>query len=541
MTKYRNVLTALSLCLVAGAVHAAELRGVVYHDSNENGVRDSNERGVAQVAVSNGREVVLTDRQGRYTLPVEEDTVIFVIKPSGWRTPTDPKTGIAQHYYVHKPEGSPDVKFGGVAPTGRLPETLDFPLIRQTERNSFRAVVFGDTQPRNQQEVDYIAHDVLPELVGVEAAFGVQLGDIVFDDLDVFEPLTLALGQLGLPWHYVVGNHDINFDAPTTALTNETYIRVFGPPYYAFNYGPVHFISLDNIWWVPEDRKYHAELGEKQLEFVKNNLELVDQDTLVVLFMHIPLEQIVDADKAALFELLAPFKHTLSFSAHTHNQRHVFVGEAEGWKGENPHHHLVHATAGGSWWRGIPDERGIPHATMSDGGPNGYSFVHFDGNRYDITFKAAMRPADYQMSIFAPDAVGADSTQDTTVMVNAFAGSERCTVEMRVGKDGAWKTLANILGKDPYITALKAREWALFSQIARDRGIEEITEDVLRPITNEYRDVLGLPLPDPRDTPHLWHGTLPEGLAPGYHTIEVRYTDQFGKVFTAHRMIRVTP
>ena len=42
-----------------------------------------------------------------------------------------------------------------------LPESVDFPLYPQREPETFKAILFGDPQPRDQQEVDYIAHDVL--------------------------------------------------------------------------------------------------------------------------------------------------------------------------------------------------------------------------------------------------------------------------------------------------------------------------------------------------------------------------------------------
>ena len=74
-------------CLAQDRPSAA--RGVVFEDRNGNGCRESGEPGLGQVAVSNGEQVVQTDDQGRWTLPVGSDTCIFVIKPSGWMTPQD--------------------------------------------------------------------------------------------------------------------------------------------------------------------------------------------------------------------------------------------------------------------------------------------------------------------------------------------------------------------------------------------------------------------------------------------------------------------
>jgi hypothetical protein len=58
-------------------------RGIVYWDKNNNGVYDKTDRGIENVAVSNGQDIVLTDEAGRYSIPADDNCIIFVIKPSG--------------------------------------------------------------------------------------------------------------------------------------------------------------------------------------------------------------------------------------------------------------------------------------------------------------------------------------------------------------------------------------------------------------------------------------------------------------------------
>ena len=70
-------------------VSPEDVTGIVYHDSNGNDTRDAGEHGIANVTVSNGTDVVTTDKQGCYTLPVSDDCILFVIKPSGWKTSLD--------------------------------------------------------------------------------------------------------------------------------------------------------------------------------------------------------------------------------------------------------------------------------------------------------------------------------------------------------------------------------------------------------------------------------------------------------------------
>src|SRR6056297_369932 len=59
--------------------------GVVFEDLNENGTRDKDEPGIEGVMVSNQKDVVLTDRDGRYSLPVTNQTLLFVTNPASYR------------------------------------------------------------------------------------------------------------------------------------------------------------------------------------------------------------------------------------------------------------------------------------------------------------------------------------------------------------------------------------------------------------------------------------------------------------------------
>ena len=69
--------------------HNIAVTGYVFQDSNGNQVMDNNEKGLPDVCVSNGIEVVKTDVKGKYSLIVTNDIIIFVIKPRGYMTPID--------------------------------------------------------------------------------------------------------------------------------------------------------------------------------------------------------------------------------------------------------------------------------------------------------------------------------------------------------------------------------------------------------------------------------------------------------------------
>ncbi len=491
-------------------------RGYVFEDQNLNGIRDQGERGLPQILVSNQREITVTNKDGSWELPVQDDTIFFVLKPSGWMTPVN-SHNLPRFYYIHKPKGSPNLKFEGVKPTGPLPASINFPLHRQTEPLQFQAVFFGDPQPRDQKELDYIARDVVEELIGTQAKFGVTLGDILFDDLSLFDRSNEIISQIGIPWYNVIGNHDLNFDGSNDRASDETFHRHFGPNYFAYEYGPVVFVALDNVKWNGAKPKgtgtYTSWLGKEQLGFLKALLPRIPKKKLILFMMHIPIYQTLDREE--LFRLIEDRPYTMSISGHTHWHGHRFLGEEEGWKGEKPHHHVINVTVSGSWWSGAPDELGIPHAMMSDGGPNGYTIFNFDREKAVIDYKAARRPANYQMNVLAPSEVAFDADSPNFVYVNVFNGSDRSTVRMRVGRTGKWVALKKVLEQDPYLIALKKQE-------------------------KERPEMLGRKLPVPKKSDHLWKAVLPDGLPAGEHLISVQTEDMWGRIFHASRSIRVT-
>ena len=496
-------------------------KGVVFHDANGNRLRDAGEEPRPGVRVSNGNQIVVTNEQGEYMLPVDDDTALFVIKPRGWRTPLS-EDNLPQFYYIHKPNGSADdgFKYKGVAPTGPLPASVDFPLYPQDEPKQFKALLFGDPQPRNQQEVDYITHDVVEALVGkTDASFGVTLGDIAFDNLETFEPLNRSIALLGIPWYNVIGNHDINYDARNRRNANETYERIYGPSYYSFDHGPVHVLVLDDIEWMLKDPAtgkwgYRGGFGPEQLEFIKNDLAMIPEDQLVVLMMHIPLIQV--NDRHGLYRLIEKRPFSLSISAHTHTMEHHYITDQDGWQGPKPHHHIINVTVCGSWWSGAPDERGIPHAMMSDGGPNGCSLISFDGQKYSLRFLPAGRDPNWQMKIDLPEELKTSKTAETPVYANVFEGSIHSTVEMRLNEMGEWKPMEHVGEVDPLFVRTAEHEAMLLD---------------LKP--NDWRK-----MPKPGICTHLWKLNLPS-LPPGQHHIEVRTTDQFGQTDIGHRSVRV--
>ena len=487
--------------------------GIVFVDLNNDGKFDDADTPFSGVRVSNGYDIATTDQQGRYQLPIAPDTMLFVIKPSGFHCRRD-ENKLPKFYYIHKPNGSPELRFPGSKPTGALPQSINFPLYKNEESEAFKILLFGDPQPRNNKEVDYVAQDVVKDLIdSKEHAFGVTLGDIAFDNLNTFETLNQTIALIGIPWRNVLGNHDINLDATDRKHINETFEATYGPTYYSFNYGQVHFVVLDTIGWQPANNRvskmhFKAVLGDRQLTFLKRDLAAVPDSQLVVMLMHVPIIGL--EDKEELFKLIETRNYCVSISGHTHDHRHLFLGKEDGYNGPEPHHHIVNVTVSGCWWSGAKNEYGIPHTTMADGAPNGYSVMTFDDSGYRLDFRAAGKSADDQLRIDLPPTVVADKTSATDLWVNVYNGSEKSTVKFQIDGTGPWVELEKVKEFDPYYLRL----------VERDKKAER---PLFRPVESE----------------HLWKGRLP-AIEPGVHVITAETVDQHGRKYMAQRSIRVT-
>jgi len=229
---------------------------------------------------------------------------------------------------------------------------------------------------------------------------------------------------------------------------------------------------------------------------------------MLVLLMHIPI--IGTTDKADLFKLIEDRPYCVSLSGHTHDHRHYFLGAKDGFNGKKKHHHIVNVTVSGSWWSGAKNDNDIPHATMPDGGPNGYSIMNFNKDGYQLDYKAAGSPASEQMRVLIPPSIPTNQAKPQDVWVNVYNGSEKSTVEMSID-GGAWTKLEKQMKLDPYFVKIAAR------------------------------DANTLPKPaKPKVCHHLWYGKLPTDLKPGAHLVRVKTTDRHGRTYQSHRSVRVT-
>jgi len=384
------------------------IRGYVFEDANRNGVRDSGEAGVAGVLVSNGRDWVRTGEDGAYEIAVRADMDLTIVQPSGWRVPTDHRL-VPQFFYTHKPGGTGyELRFGGLPDTGAAPEAVNFPLIRDGAAGAaFTCAVLADPQTYSNDEIGYLRDGVVTDLI--EAGLGssdclLLAGDVVGDDLGLLDRQLEVTAMANAPQWLVVGNHDIDFDARSNADKADSWRRIVGPNYYAFEMGQALFVVLDNVDypcetgrdWCGEERPfYNGIVSETQMTWLEGLLEHTPEDRLVVLAHHIPFVSFVDStsdrhqtDNAADIHALLEGREALSISGHTHTTENHAPGQIfEGWAentgiGPLPFRHIVAGAASGAWYQGDFNVDGVPMALQRMGAPMGHLRLDFDGADY---------------------------------------------------------------------------------------------------------------------------------------------------------------
>ena len=288
MKAVRRRLVIVGLACIGGTPalaqgRAAAITGVVFVDRNANGRQDPGEGGLAGVAVSDQRDVSVTDARGRYALPPFSGTgpgALFVSVPDGYRA--TPRSWIA-------------IAAGGA------PVESHFALVADVTPRSFTFVHASDTHISEQS----VARTrMLKALVdSLKPRFVLLSGDLVRDALRVneaearryYELFVAEIAKFSVPVWSVPGNHELFGIERHKSLVSERhplygkgmYRSYLGPTYYSFTAGGIHFLGLDSVDY--DDLFYYGHVDSTQLAWMQRDLAAVPAGTPVVTFNHIPL------------------------------------------------------------------------------------------------------------------------------------------------------------------------------------------------------------------------------------------------------------
>lgn len=536
------------------------LDGTVFDDRDRDSVQDAGEPGLAGVTVSNGREVVETDRQGRYELPAYDNMTAFVTQPRGFQVPVD-EGNVAQFHYTHLPAGSPPLRYGGIAPTGPLPDEVNFPLSRSslTQSADQSCVIGADPQTYNQKEVEYARNgtfDDLAERDDYAACGALFVGDIVGDNLSLFAETRELTTELNGPARFLPGNHDLDFDTPNRAHSFDTFREQLAPAYFSYDVGNAHVVALNSIEYPinpPPSRAYSYSLDPMQLEWLRRDIAAVPMNKVIVVASHSPLLEYWYSPSHRTKQLdqiyaILEGREVVAVAGHTHMSENLREGDfVAGWSDVLdpeeglPFTHLTVGAMSGHWYNGRVLDEGYPTAIMRDGTPPGVLTLDIRGRQ--VTERYAVRGTDGsdQMAlglntpryrawydanstnvgkapVFAdPMVVSRDELAETWLTTNFWMGSTGSTV--RVSLDGGRPAEAErtqpMQGEPLRIGA----EWS-------------------DPVANQETLPHGGGRVD--HLMHLWRLPLPADLSVGRHVAKVTATDVHGHSFTESITFEVT-
>lgn len=431
------VLTTLLLLFVdRGHVYAQTIEGHVFLDENSNGILDKTEKGVADIWVSNQRDFVQTDKNGYYKIEQINNKSVYVVKPA--------------RYAMNKIYLNAD---------GRANNEYNFPLLAKQVKTDFNVLIVGDPQMRSVASLEAFKEDIVEEMANYNPEFAMVLGDIADNDLTIYPYADNILNALHYPVYKVFGNHDTAYEAPSDAEKANEFMRFFGPDYYSFTEGKVHFVVLNNVNYQGWDTvkgtpgSYFGGLSEMQYQWLQQDLSLTPKDELVVLAMHIPLleQYTYKKDIQRIFSLLEERKHLLALSGHLHAIENYFFDSQTHWAFKQNFQNITAGAACGSWWCGPMDERDLPVATCMDGSPNGYYQLSFSNNTYDYHFIPANHRPDFQMRITLDE-------KTNTLYTNVFTATNQADVSVSTN-NGKRLVMKNRCDSDPFINKTHAKRF----------------------------------------------------------------------------------
>lgn len=441
-------------------------------------VKTTDREPVAGVVVSDGLNTTVTDSKGRFRLDADDDSrFVFISTPSGYISST-----LEGETLYYKRIGK-DIK------------SYDF-LVKKnpTDDTNHNLIVIADPQISDADEfpalLEHSRHmgEYIREM-DTDYTFGICLGDIVGWNHALYPQYNEVMSHTGIEFRNVMGNHDMTNYGRSHETSMTDFENMFGPAWYSFNVGKVHYIVLNNNFFIGTDWYYIGYLDERQLQWLENDLSHVEKGSQVIVSMHIPTT-LDESDRAgfsysgisdnltnkkALYAMLEPYRTTI-LSGHMHTPDFETISG-----------NIIEINVAGlcgAWWCG---------EVCIDGSPAGFKDFQIDGDSMTWKYIGCGHPADYQMKVYVDD-------------------------EQHKGH-----VLANIWDYDPEWKVEYFEDGVKVCDMERFRTPDPLARELYK---------------DPGSLKRGWVYAVPgenmfrAAYSEGAKTLEVRVTDRFGRVYS---------
>ena len=370
-------------------------------------------KALVNVVVTDGKICVATDKKGFYSISTSKNTqFIYLSTPAGYLPPDSMKV---PRFYKR-------TKFPAVT-------TYHFDLKKNPQNDlSHTLLVHADPQfykDANFEHYKRVVDDCKTTIRESENqdVFGIDCGDLVGDKPELYAKYIDNISKTDVLFYRALGNHDMNYGGRSDETSTARYNHIFGPAYYSFNKGKVHYIILDNVFYLGRDYFYMGYLTEGVLHWLEQDLSYVPKGSTVFVAMHIPArltdkshpfryngdniaEQTINV--SALFQLLEPYQaHILT--GHMHYNRNIIHSPTI-------YEHNTGAICG-TWWQGD---------YCLDGTPIGYGVYEITENNVKWHFKSVGQPRSHQFRAYPP---GSLAEYPDDVLVNVWNWDRNWKIE----------------------------------------------------------------------------------------------------------------
>ena len=390
--------------------------------NNVYGIVSCGTKGIPDVVVSDGVQVVNTDENGVYQFKSDKSVgYVFVSVPSGYQALTE---GVFPQIYRLFTKPVTEV------------ERFDFPLSKDEGQENHTMLVFGDmhlaARTSDASQFTTFVSDVNNVVKNQpNKTYAVTLGDMTWelywesnkygfkeyiDDINRLRDITV---------YNTIGNHDHDMAFAGDFNTVTKYKKMIAPTYYSFNIGRVHYVVIDDIECkntganTSQSRKYVDQVVSAQIEWLKKDLLYVSKDTPLFITMHAPVyddsgNSSLD-NSSELESVVSGYSNVHFWSGHTHKMYNI-----DKLSSKKIFEHNAGAVCATWWWTGHYTS-GIHIA--QDGAPGGYSIVNVNGDSFEWQFKPTGKDVSHQFRTYDGNKIVL--TSDKYVASNASADNKK--------------------------------------------------------------------------------------------------------------------
>lgn len=258
------------------------------------------------------------------------------------------------------------------------------------EQYDFTFAFLTDIHLQPERNAEQGFQQAIQKVNQLQPDFVITGGDLVMDVLDqTYERADMLYTMyqknaelFQMPVHNTIGNHEIYGIAMETGVDRDhpeygkgMFEKRIGDRYSSFDFKGWHFMLLDSI--IPtDDYSYAGWIDDEQMDWIEQDLTLVDPETPIVICTHIPLisafpqltgnpvggtmSSLVVNNAAKVLELFQNHNLKLVLQGHLHFIEDIFAGGTR---------FITAGAVSASWWRGPRNgmEEGFAWVKVRDG------------------------------------------------------------------------------------------------------------------------------------------------------------------------------